>query len=152
MAEATQEVRTTQEDQQYVIFRLGRETYGVPVDRVREVVASPVLTPVPRTRDFFSGIINLRGNVVPVISLVRRMELGEDVDPQDSRIVVVEWHEEVVGLQVDAVEAVQPISAAQVEAAAGIDTGADSFTRGVVRLTGNRVTLLMDLDRLLDQS
>lgn len=149
---ATAQAMTVRDLEQYVVFRLGGEMYGVPVGDVREVVPVPNLTPVPRTERFLEGIINLRGNVVPVVNLHCKMGLGEAVDlGRQSRVVVVEWGGEVVGLLVDAVVAVMPLRPERVESDQ-LGGEVRESVRGVARIENGRLVLLLDLIGLLDRS
>ncbi len=131
----------------FVIFSLAGETYAVPVGSVREVVDAPAVTPVPRTHPSIEGIVNLRGNVVPVVHLGRRLGVTE----RDSRcIVVVEWHDEVVGLLVDEVAAVRPLENLQTEGIHGAGGVSDQFVAAIARLEDDRLVVVLDLTRLLD--
>ena len=131
----------------FVIFSLAGETYAVPVSWVREVVDAPAVTPVPRTHPSIEGIVNLRGNVVPVVHLGRRLGVTE----KGSRcVVVVEWHDEVVGLLVDEVTGVRPLEHLQTEGVHGAGGVSDQFVAAVARLEGDRLAVVLDLARVLD--
>lgn len=132
----------------FVVFRLAQETYAVPVRSVREVVDAPAVTPVPRAPACVEGIINLRGNVVPVVNLARR--LGLEGVAGARCIVVVEWDDEEVGLLVDEVAAVQPLDELQTDGIAGAGGTADPFAAALSRLPDGRVIVVLDLARLLD--
>lgn len=137
--------------EQYVVFRLAGELYGVPVGEVREVVPVPNLTPVPRAEGCVEGIINLRGNVVPVVGTHCKIGLPEAEEPDaESRVVVVEWGGETVGLLVDGVLAVRRL---RLEAVEGDYLGGEKreAVRGVARLEDGSLVLLLDLAGLLEQ-
>ena len=130
-------------------FFLSGEEYGVDVRLVQEIVRVSEITPVPRAPAFIKGVINLRGRVIPVVDLKRKLALGEVSEAaRSSRIVVVKVRERLVGLLVDAASQVLKVPVASVEAApeeVGIDA---NYLRGVAKLE-NRLIILMDLTKVL---
>jgi purine-binding chemotaxis protein CheW len=106
------------EEEQLVVFRLGREEFGVPIDSVQEIVRVPEqLTAVPRAPAFVEGVINLRGSVLPVIDLRRRLGLG-DVERSDRQRIMVFLIERVcTGFIVDSVAEVLKVERAAIEPA-----------------------------------
>lgn len=94
-------------EQQAVIFRLGEESYGVDIATVREIITRPEITPVPESPEYTEGIINLRGHVVPVMNLRRRMGLdGQTGGTTQDRIIILESGDTTVGCIVDSVDEV----------------------------------------------
>nr|HPG60303.1 chemotaxis protein CheW [Candidatus Wallbacteria bacterium] len=83
--------------QQLVSFRLGVEEYGVSIMKVQEIIRMQEITKVPQMPEFIEGIINLRGNVIPIIDLRKRFGLSCAEKTIDSRIVVVSVRERIVG-------------------------------------------------------
>jgi purine-binding chemotaxis protein CheW len=106
------------EEEQLVVFRLGREEFGVPIDSVQEIVRVPEqLTAVPRAPACVEGVINLRGSVLPVIDLRRRLGLG-DVERSDRQRIMVFLIERVcTGFIVDSVAEVLKVERAAIEPA-----------------------------------
>jgi purine-binding chemotaxis protein CheW len=86
-----------------VTFALEREEYGVPIVRVREVIRVAEITRVPQAPAHVRGVTNLRGRILPVVELRTRLGLAPAITTPRSRIVVVEVHDRVLGLLVDAV-------------------------------------------------
>ena len=88
-------------DIQIVGFRIGRETFGLPIAMVREIVRVPEITSVPNAPDYIEGVINLRGRIIPVVDLRKRF--GEKVieASKKNRIVVVELESRAIGLIVN---------------------------------------------------
>ena len=74
---------------QYIVVKIGNEQYGIDISYVDNIVRMQKITRVPRVQNFFKGIINLRGEIVPVMSLRIRMELEEDVFTNASRIIIL---------------------------------------------------------------
>lgn len=133
---------------QWVTFRLEGEKYGVDVGLVREVLRVSEIAPVPGASDYVLGIINLRGNVVPVIDTRRRFALQpRDLD-DDSRIVIVELEDQWVGMVVDSVAEVMNVPRAEIERTP--DVGNDhsaQYIQGVSRQE-DELLILIDLSRL----
>jgi purine-binding chemotaxis protein CheW len=139
-AEATEHLAT---------FYLSREEYGVDVRLVQEIIRLSEITPVPRAPESIKGVINLRGRIIPVIDLKRKLGLG-DVDPgRRARIVVVKLRERLVGLLVDAASQVLKVPVSSIEAApdAVLEIDGD-YIRGVAKLP-DRLIILMDLQKIL---
>jgi purine-binding chemotaxis protein CheW len=131
-------------------FFLSGEEYGVDVRMVQEIIRVSEITPVPRAPGFIKGVINLRGRIIPVIDLKRKLGLGEVNDAaRPSRIVVVKVRERLVGLLVDGASQVLKVPVASVEAAPEEVVEIDAnYLRGVAKLE-NRLIILMDLNKVL---
>jgi len=113
------------EVRQLLSFELAGAPYAVPVERVREIVRMRPVTPVPRTPAEVRGVISLRGEMIELIDLRRRLSLGSIEPSRRTRIIVVKTKdEEVVGLLVDAVREVLRVSEDAIQPATGSDTGA----------------------------
>jgi purine-binding chemotaxis protein CheW len=95
----------------FVVFRLGAELYGVPVEGINSIIRYEMSTPVPRSPQSVLGVINLRGRVIPVIDLGHRFSGAEFVATGQSRIVVADTESGLVGLAVDEANEVVELSA-----------------------------------------
>ncbi len=142
---------TDQRAGQYLSFVLAGEIYGLRILRVREIIGMTDITAVPRTPEFVKGVINLRGRVVPVIDA--RLKFGMSAaEPTDRTcIIVVDIGETDVGLIVDEVSEVVDIPADQIEDTPSF--GADVDTQFILGMgkTGEKVTVLLDISRVLSQ-
>jgi len=139
-AEATEHLAT---------FFLGREEYGVDVRLVQEIIRVSEITQVPRAPEFIKGVINLRGRIIPVVDLKRKLGLGDVEVARQSRIVVVKIKERLIGLLVDGASQVLKVPVSTIEAAPDEVTEIDTTAiRGVAKLTG-RLIILMDLNKTL---
>ena len=113
------------EVRQLLSFELAGAPYAVPVDRVREIVRMRPVTPVPRMPDEVRGVISLRGEMIELIDLRRRLSLGSIEPSRRTRIIVIKTNDdEVVGLLVDAVREVLRVSDEAIQPATGSETGA----------------------------
>ncbi|MBO8129223.1 MAG: chemotaxis protein CheW [Peptococcaceae bacterium] len=132
---------------QLVIFRLADQKYALPVDRTNEIIRMVDITPVPRSDAYVEGIINLRGKVVPVLNLHRKMGLPEGERSRDSRIVVIENGEERIGMIVDGVDEVSTYEEDELDMS---DTaiGDNSFIKGIIKRDKN-LWLLLDLNSIV---
>lgn len=136
---------------QWVTFKLGDETYAINVMQVQEVLRVSDISPVPGAPDFVLGIINLRGNVVTVIDARRRINLPPREPDDDSRIVIIEAGDQVVGMLVDNVAEVVELRDAEIEPAPNVGNDESSkYIQGVVN-RGEELIILMDLDKLLSE-
>ena len=149
---------TTQVDQ-YLTFRIGEEVYALDISQVREVLDYTSITRVPRMPGFMRGVINLRGAVVPVMDLSARFGRAQSTIGKRSCIVIVETEGEegeskqVLGMLVDAVNAVVEIAAADIEPAPSFGTRIrPDFIAGMGKLMDKnrgRFVILLDIERVL---
>lgn len=134
---------------QLVTFKVGGEEFGLDVFSVHEILRWQGVTPVPRAPAFVEGVLDVRGAVVPVIDLRRRFEVPRYGHDDETRIVLVEFGGERLGLVVDAVTEVLRAPETAISAPPAYIKGlAAEFVRGIVRLEG-RLVILLDLDRIL---
>jgi purine-binding chemotaxis protein CheW len=138
-------------DLHLVGFRVGRETYGVPIATVREIVRVPEITAVPNAPDHVQGVINLRGKIVPVIDLRRRLGQQEITKSRTNRILVVDLADKIVGLIVHSASEVLKIPAADMEPPDSLlHENENNCVVGVGKLHG-RLILLLDLNKVLQR-
>lgn len=146
--DATQK-RQDDELLQLVTFSIGEEEFGVDILKVQEIIRTMEITKVPRAPEFVEGVINLRGKVIPIIDLRRRFGLDFKDHDKDTRIIVIEINNIVVGFVVDAVSEVLRIPTNTVEPPPPVVAGVDSdYISGVGKLQ-DRLLILLDLDKLL---
>jgi purine-binding chemotaxis protein CheW len=127
-------------------FELAGAPYAVPVERVREIVRMGPVTPIPRTPEDVRGVISLRGEMIELIDLGRRLGLGPTEPSRRARIIVIKTGDgEVVGLLVDTVREVLRVSAEEIQPATGSATGA---VNDLCKFQDEFVSMI-ELDRLL---
>ena len=137
---------------QLVIFQLGGEEFGVEIMQVQEIIRMPEITRIPQSPEYVEGVINLRGKIIVVINLDTRFDLNSKELDDDSRIIIVEVGENVVGMIVDSVSEVLRLATSNVEAAPEIISSkikAD-YLKGVGKLD-DRLLILLDLERVLSE-
>lgn len=137
---------------QLVSFELDKEEYGVDVLSVREIIRLPAITKMPNTPNYVEGIINLRGTVVPIISLRRRFNLMDAELDRRSRILVMEAGGSLTGFIVDAVAEVIRISSSEIQPPPAVTFGnaAQECITGVVN-HAERLLIVLDLNRLFSE-
>jgi purine-binding chemotaxis protein CheW len=139
------------QDLEMLSFLLGNEDYVVPVDRVREVLTPKEITPVPHTADYLVGVCSLRGMVMPVVDLNRRLGLAASVRDEKSRIIVVSLgQDDQVGLFVDRVRGVvRFLSSAVRPAPETVAQGAGAeFLKGIAR-KDDQLYILLDVEKAI---
>lgn len=136
-----------------VCFRLGKETYGVDIFVVREIVKAQEITSVPGTARYVLGIINLRGKIVSVVDLRQRLGLGPSEFERASRILVLDLDGFTVGFLVDAATEVLKIPTSAVEPAPDElkSSVGDDFLEGVGKLD-DRLVIILNPANLLSET
>jgi purine-binding chemotaxis protein CheW len=133
-------------------FRVGRETYGVPITSLREIVRVPEITVVPDAPDYVEGVINLRGKIVSVLDLRKRLGEISVAPTKRNRILVVEHRGRLCGLIVDSASDVLKIPVADVDPSPTefVEGGLNCVT-GLGKYQG-RLIVLLDIEKVLEFS
>jgi purine-binding chemotaxis protein CheW len=131
-----------------LLFALGGQTYGCDIATVREIIPQRKATRLPGAPAFVCGLINLRGTIVTVLDLGQRLERG--AAKEDGSIILAEVGTKVVGIAVDDVMDVRPLTEDEIEAATADDTRG-GVVRGMGRLDDERVVILLDVITLARQ-
>ena len=127
---------------QYLSFEIGKEKYALKLIENKEVIEPPPITKVPNTKKYVSGVINLRGQIVPVINLEKKLDITSN-DAQRKRIIVVEIKNSLVGILVDDVEDVVNIHQDNIEEITENKGGINQkFIDGVFSYENNLVIII----------
>jgi purine-binding chemotaxis protein CheW len=137
----------------YLVFQIGREEFGIPVLKVREIMGVQDITAVPQTPVYLKGVINLRGKVIPVVDLRLKFRLPEVEYTQRTCIIVVqvqhESHTVLMGTVVDGVAEVLNVGPGDVEDTPDFGNGVETpYLRGLAKIKG-KVKILLDIDQVL---
>ncbi len=137
-------------ESQYVIFRLVDEKYGVDIMKVKEISEFKSSTKVPNAPYFVDGIINLRGEIIPIVNLKKRFKIkGVQEINSDTRIIVININNKNIGFIVDEASEVLRIKEDDIEQAPEIITGVDrQYINGVGKLE-DTIVILLDLEKIL---
>ncbi|MBV1888981.1 MAG: chemotaxis protein CheW [Proteobacteria bacterium] len=134
---------------QWVTFKLEGETYGINVMQVQEVLRYTEIAPVPGAPEYVLGIINLRGNVVTVIDTRHRFGLNTAEASENTRVVIIEADQHVVGIMVDAVAEVVYLNQSEIDTAPNVGNDETSkFIQGVCN-KNDELLILIDLNNML---
>jgi purine-binding chemotaxis protein CheW len=130
-------------------FFLSKEEYGVDVRLVQEIIRVSEITQVPRAPESIKGVINLRGRIIPVVDLKRKLGLGAVEPSRQARIVVVQIRDRLIGLLVDGASQVLRVPVSSIEPAPEEVVEIEAhYIRGVAKLE-TRLIILVDLNRIL---
>ena len=130
---------------QYIVVKIGSERYGIEISFIDNIVRMQKITRVPKAQEYFKGVINLRGEVVPVMSVRVRMGLEPDEYTNNSRIIIIKLEQQgSIGLIVDEVQEVVTLSPNQIDKISYDSGSADktTFINGIGKHEGQLISLL----------
>ena len=133
----------------FLTFRIGSESFGVPIGMVREIIGTTTVTTIPEAPEVIKGIINLRGKIVPMLCMRKKFHLPEVEPTKETSFIITDIEEVSIGFIVDAVQDVREFSNAQIEPVhnAGRWKTAD-YILGVGKEEGE-VVILLDLTKIM---
>lgn len=137
---------------QIITFKVGKEEFGIGIDKVREINRLDKITSIPRAPVFIKGIMNLRGNVIPIIDLRERFGLESVESSENRRVIIVEIEGKLIGLLVDSVSEVLRISKRNIEVPPEvIETDVNlEFIESIGKVDeGSRIILIVDVEKIL---
>lgn len=140
------------ETKQYIVVQIGNEKYGIDIGYIDNIVRMQKITRVPKAQHYFIGVINLRGEIVPVMSIRKKMGLPEDVITDASRIIILKIEEKgSLGVVVDQVREVITLNTAEVDkTAVGAKNVKDTFINGIGK-NGDELISLFEINAILDE-
>ena len=142
------------ENNQLLTFKLGDETYGIGINKVREILTYPIVTPIPDDSKWVKGVINLRGEVAPVIDLRIRFSVNQDPLYTEQTIVIAVRTEDarMIGLVVDEVSDMENVDIDKLYHAPDMGTSiAPEYIKGLFK-KDDKMLVILDIDRILDKS
>jgi purine-binding chemotaxis protein CheW len=134
-------------DMQIVNFTIGEVNYGVPVEQVREVRDMQTVTPVPGSPAFVEGVTNLRGQIITVMDLRKRLSLP-DRNSKGEKIIIIDLGKNAVGVVVDSVTEVSTIRGPDIEKSSQVTSTLDESILGVGK-QGNHLTIILDIAKTI---
>ena len=135
------------ETKQYIVVQIGNEKYGIDINFIDNIVRMSKITRVPKVQSYFKGVMNLRGEIVPVMSIRKKMGLPEDVITDASRIIIIKLEEKgSIGIIVDEVKEVITLNMAEVEKT----TAKDSFINGIGK-NGAELISLFEINAIVEE-
>ncbi len=134
---------------QLVGFKIGQEEFGINILAVQEIIKIIDITTVPNASDYIAGVINLRGRIIPIVHLRKRLHMPVIETDKKTRIIVVEINDKTIGFVVDEVQEVLRISTDITEKPPELVAGVDSEYITAVAKLENRLLILLDLEKTL---
>lgn len=145
----TADIRVDSGGSKFLTFQLQNEEYGLEILKVREILGLLSITTVPQTPDYVRGVVNLRGQVIPVIDLRLKFGMKEGDDGKRTCIIVVDVNGVMMGIVVDTVSEVMDIDSSSIEATPSFGSKLNTdYILGMGKVKGG-VKILLDIDKVL---
>ena len=139
---------TEKESKQYIVVMVGSEQYGIDISYIDNIVRMQKITRVPKVQTYFKGVINLRGEVVPVMSVRKKMGLEDDVLTNASRIIILKLEENAsLGVIVDEVREVVNLSEDEIDKV----SNKGRFNNGIGK-HGDQLNSLLEINALVEEN
>ena len=151
MAVKEQEINSTNPSE-YMTFILGQMKYAIELPKIREILTYPeIITALPNTTDWVKGLINLRGEVVPILDVRIKFNTGEIVYNDNTAVIaVITEDDRMIGIIVDKVDDVQKIDITYLSPVSDMGSAIPSkYLKGFVRLEDNEMLVLMDIETVV---
>ncbi len=140
---------------QFVVFSVEKEEYGLPILSVQEIISLPLLTKIPGVADYIPGIINLRGNIIPLYSLRKKFHMSEYELTEDSIVIIIQTGLEknkTVGFIVDSVSDVVNIPDDDFRESPNFNSSSDISYIEKIGHIGNRMIIMFNMDKFFNVS
>lgn len=149
--EKLEENQSNKKEYHLVVFKLGDEEFGVDINSVREIIRYPQITRVPNSPRYVLGVINLRGQITTMISLRERFNMEKMEETDDTRALIVEMEDEMIGILVDSVSEVIKVDSESVQSPKENNTMVyKDYIYGLAKV-GERLIILLDLKLSFDK-
>lgn len=136
---------------QYITIPNGNENFGIDIKSIDNIVRMQKITRVPKVQPYFLGVINLRGEIIPVMSMRRKMKLGDDVIDKDTRIIIIRLEQHSpVGIIVDSVKEVITLEKDEIIKTVYKEGEKDSYISGVGKKDDQLISLL-DISKVITE-
>jgi len=140
------------ETKQYIVVQLGNEKYGIDIGYIDNIVRMQKITRVPKVQTYFKGIINLRGEIVPVMSIRKKMGLEEDVITGKSRIIILKIEEKgSLGIIVDEVREVVTLNTEEIDKNVSSAKGTKEIFINGIGKNGEELISLFEINAIVDE-
>lgn len=137
-------------EKQFVVLKLGKGEFGINIMNVKEIGPYEESISLPKSPDFIEGVINYRGNVIPVINLKKRLSLGDTCITKDTRIIVINLDDKEIGFIVDEASQTIRLHEDMIDATPTYIKGINNrYIIGVGKLDEKRLLILIDLEKIL---
>ena len=140
---------TTSNDIEVLSFRLGKEEYGINILKVQEIRGYDTVTRIASAPSFLKGVINLRGQIVPIVDMRLRFNLGEASYDNFTVVIILNIDHHVIGMVVDSVSDVVTLNPEQIKPAPALGGAIDAESLHGLGTVGERMLILLDIDRTM---
>ena len=149
MKAAEVELKVLSETMQLVSFFLGDDEYGIHIEDIQEIIDIPVIRKLPQTASFIRGVINLRGNIVPVLDIRERFEMEKKEYDENTRVIILTMKGKSIGTIVDTISRVQVINKSEIEDPPDIICGISRrYLEGIGKI-GKRMIVILNISKIL---
>lgn len=137
------------DEKQYIVVKLDKEQYGIDIQYIDNIVRMQRITRVPKAQSYFKGVINLRGEIIPVMSLRLKFGLEADEETKASRIIIIKLEpQSAIGIIVDEVNEVIRLSDSQIDRTVYTNQEQSSYLQGVGK-QGDRLISLLNIANVI---
>lgn len=146
--------KEVEEKKQYVVFTVNNQEFGVDITQAKEIINKKELTSIPNAPDFVEGVTNLRGEIVPIINLNKRLKIDRaKKDDVENKTIIVEFQNTLVGMDVEDVEGIITMNSANISKTPEITQGINQeYISGVGKLEDNdKLLILLNLNKVLSK-
>lgn len=142
--------KKTTDSQRFLEFYLGKESYAVDLLKVKEVITPPEMTPIPKCPPYVCGLMNLRGLVLTVVDLRKKLGIAPDKDCVENAVIIFDLGDRMVGAMVDSIQKVLTIPADHIKPVPDSDGSTNTNFLGILQ-HDNRLTMWLDPEKVMDQ-
>lgn len=138
---------------QFVVFRLDNQLFGVNIKRVQIIEKLKTIMRVPKAPKCVQGVMNLRGDIIPVINIRKLLEMDEFVASEESRIVIIKIEESLVGIMVDGVKEVLELTTEQIEGIQNVQPLTNQYISGIGKVEEEGIIItLLNLRHVIEEA
>lgn len=141
--------KKTTDTQRFLEFYLGKESYAVDLLKVKEVITPPEMTPIPKCPPYVCGLMNLRGLVLTVIDLRKKLSIAPDKDCVENAVIIFDLGDRMVGAMVDSIQKVLTIPSDHIKPVPDSDGTTNTNFLGILQ-HDNRLTMWLDPERVME--
>lgn len=142
------EIQAKAEELQMIVFKLGEEDYTVPIGSVQEIIMPQKTTHIPNAPAFIEGVVNLRGNIIPIIDGRKKFNIVDDSSSSEKRVIVLDFDKHFIGLIVDSVSEVVNLKPESIEKSP-VGQDENDFIKGIGKYK-DQLLILLDPSNFLD--
>ena len=134
----------------YLQFDLGEESYAIPLLKVKEVIPVPETTPLPNSSSYYVGIMNLRGQIISIVDLKKKLKIDTEKEKKEEAVVIVEINNVGIGLIVDSINKVLNLNGDDISEVPEIKSQVNGQYIQGVHKSDDKLTIFLDLEKVLN--